>query len=119
MLVDATLVRMVLLPAFMHLLGRWNWWAPKPFVWSHDRIGLHEGEKVTVSTRFLWRGNDGFAASGMDGPMSRSSPQDGDVAMRAVDQWLRRKSENLFEQVLEFLLPCSGEAFQALAERVR
>ena len=28
-LVDATLVRMVLLPAFMHLLGRWNWWAPQ------------------------------------------------------------------------------------------
>ncbi|MBX7433040.1 MMPL family transporter [Mycobacterium sp. Y57] len=27
-LVDATLVRMVLLPAFMHLMGRWNWWAP-------------------------------------------------------------------------------------------
>jgi uncharacterized membrane protein YdfJ with MMPL/SSD domain len=48
-LVDATLVRMVLLPAFMHLLGRWNWWAPKPLVWLHDRIGLHEGEKVTVS----------------------------------------------------------------------
>ncbi len=29
-LVDATLVRMVLLPAFMHVLGSWNWWAPKP-----------------------------------------------------------------------------------------
>ena len=28
-LVDATLVRMVLLPAFMHLLGRGNWWAPE------------------------------------------------------------------------------------------
>ncbi|MET0899048.1 MAG: MMPL family transporter [Mycobacterium sp.] len=28
-LIDATLVRMVLLPAFMHLLGRWNWWSPK------------------------------------------------------------------------------------------
>lgn len=28
-LVDATLVRMVLLPAFMHLLGWWNWWSPK------------------------------------------------------------------------------------------
>ncbi len=27
-LVDATLVRMVLVPAFMHLMGRWNWWAP-------------------------------------------------------------------------------------------
>ncbi len=31
-LVDATLVRMVLMPAFMHMLGRWNWWAPKPLV---------------------------------------------------------------------------------------
>lgn len=27
-LVDATLVRMVLLPAYMKLLGRFNWWAP-------------------------------------------------------------------------------------------
>ena len=27
-LVDATLVRMVLVPAFMRILGRWNWWAP-------------------------------------------------------------------------------------------
>jgi RND superfamily putative drug exporter len=44
------LVRMVLLPAFMHLLGRWSWWAPKPLVGVHDRIGVHEGEKVTVST---------------------------------------------------------------------
>jgi putative drug exporter of the RND superfamily len=33
-LVDATLVRMVLLPAFMHLLGRWNWWAPRVFARS-------------------------------------------------------------------------------------
>ena len=49
-LVDATLVRMVLLPASMHVLGRWNWWAPKPLVWLHDRIGLREGEKVSEST---------------------------------------------------------------------
>ena len=27
-LVDATLVRMVLVPAFMHVMGEWNWWAP-------------------------------------------------------------------------------------------
>jgi len=49
-LVDATLVRMVLLPAFMHVLGRWNWWAPKPLVWLHDRIGLREGETLTERT---------------------------------------------------------------------
>jgi RND superfamily putative drug exporter len=25
-LLDATLIRMVLVPAFMHLAGEWNWW---------------------------------------------------------------------------------------------
>lgn len=41
-LADATLVRMGLVPAFMHLLGRWNWWAPKPLARLHERIGLRE-----------------------------------------------------------------------------
>ncbi|WAC92804.1 MMPL family transporter [Mycobacterium sp. Aquia_213] len=41
--VDATLVRMVLVPAFMHVMGRWNWWAPRPLVWLHQRIGISEG----------------------------------------------------------------------------
>jgi RND superfamily putative drug exporter len=36
-LVDATVVRMVLLLAFMHLLGRWNWWAPAPLTRLHAR----------------------------------------------------------------------------------
>jgi RND superfamily putative drug exporter len=40
-LMDATLVRMVLVPAFMQLMGRWNWWAPKPLARLHDRIGLN------------------------------------------------------------------------------
>lgn len=50
-LVDATLVRMVLLPVSMHLLGRWNWWAPTPLARLHDRIGIDEGEarQVTVT----------------------------------------------------------------------
>ena len=43
-LVDATLVRMVLLPAFMHVLGRVNWWAPRPLAWLHRRIGISEAE---------------------------------------------------------------------------
>lgn len=41
-LVDATLVRMVLVPAFMHLLGRWNWWAPAPLARLHQRLGISE-----------------------------------------------------------------------------
>ena len=28
--VDATIVRLVLVPAAMELLGRWNWWLPAP-----------------------------------------------------------------------------------------
>jgi putative drug exporter of the RND superfamily len=39
---DATLVRMVLVPAFMHVMGRWNWWAPKPLAWLHERFGISE-----------------------------------------------------------------------------
>jgi putative drug exporter of the RND superfamily len=41
-LVDATLVRMVLVPAFMHALGRWSWWAPKPLMRLHERLGISE-----------------------------------------------------------------------------
>ncbi|HEY3504066.1 MAG TPA: MMPL family transporter [Actinocatenispora sp.] len=43
-LVDATLVRGVLVPAFMRLAGRANWWAPKPLRWLHSRIGLSESD---------------------------------------------------------------------------
>lgn len=43
-LVDATLVRVMLLPAFMHVLGRGNWWAPKPLVRIHRRFGIGEAK---------------------------------------------------------------------------
>ena len=42
--VDATLVRGALVPAFMRLAGRWNWWAPAPLRRLHDRFGLAEAE---------------------------------------------------------------------------
>jgi RND superfamily putative drug exporter len=41
-LADASLVRMLLVPAFMHVLGRWNWWSPKPLARLHQRIGFSE-----------------------------------------------------------------------------
>ena len=40
--VDATLVRCVLVPATMTLLGQANWWAPAPLRRLHHRFGLHE-----------------------------------------------------------------------------
>ena len=41
-LMDATVVRGVLVPAFMRLAGRWNWWAPRPLARLHERFGLSE-----------------------------------------------------------------------------
>ncbi|WP_327000414.1 MMPL family transporter [Dactylosporangium sp. NBC_01737] len=41
-LIDATVVRCLLVPATMTLLGRWNWWAPAPLRRLHRRIGLKE-----------------------------------------------------------------------------
>jgi uncharacterized membrane protein YdfJ with MMPL/SSD domain len=42
-LVDAFVVRTLLVPSLMTLLGRWNWWAPAPLRRLHGRIGLREG----------------------------------------------------------------------------
>lgn len=41
-LVDATLVRLVLVPAFMRVMGRWNWWAPRPLRELHRKFGISE-----------------------------------------------------------------------------
>jgi uncharacterized membrane protein YdfJ with MMPL/SSD domain len=41
-LVDAFVVRSLLVPALMGLLGKWNWWAPMPLRRLHDRIGFSE-----------------------------------------------------------------------------
>jgi len=39
---DATVVRMLLVPATMKLMGRWNWWSPAPLRRLHDRFGQAE-----------------------------------------------------------------------------
>ncbi|MEV0298831.1 MMPL family transporter [Nocardia sp. NPDC050710] len=41
-LADATIIRGLLAPALMRLLGPLNWWAPKPLARLHARIGLSE-----------------------------------------------------------------------------
>ena len=45
-LMDATLVRGILVPAFMRLMGKANWWAPRPLAALHERFGLSEAETV-------------------------------------------------------------------------
>lgn len=39
-LIDATIVRLLLVPATMTLLGRFNWWAPRPLRRLHRRIAI-------------------------------------------------------------------------------
>ena len=55
-LIDATIIRALLVPSLMELLGRWNWWAPKPLRRLHWRIGLSEtppdaGRNPSAGTR--------------------------------------------------------------------
>ena len=45
-LIDATVVRALLVPATMKLLGRWNWWAPAPLARWWDRHGFREGAEA-------------------------------------------------------------------------
>jgi uncharacterized membrane protein YdfJ with MMPL/SSD domain len=41
-LIDASIVRALLVPSLMELLGRWNWWSPRPLRRLHARIGVGE-----------------------------------------------------------------------------
>ncbi len=47
-IVDATVVRALLVPATMRLMGRWNWWAPAPLARFWARHGIREGDERVV-----------------------------------------------------------------------
>ena len=42
--VDATIIRVLLVPATMRLMGRWNWWAPGVLGRLADRLGFSHVE---------------------------------------------------------------------------
>ena len=45
-LLDAFVVRTLLVPSLMALLGKWNWWSPRPLRRLHERIGIAETAAV-------------------------------------------------------------------------
>ena len=49
--IEATIVRALLVPAFMRLAGRWNWWAPSPVRRLQGRLGWVRGEPLFVDSR--------------------------------------------------------------------
>jgi uncharacterized membrane protein YdfJ with MMPL/SSD domain len=59
-LIDATIIRALLVPSLMALLGSVNWWAPRPLRRLHDRIGL---------------GEDAPSAQPQTRPLAPSAPQ--------------------------------------------
>jgi RND superfamily putative drug exporter len=43
--IDATVVRALIVPALMRLLGDLNWWAPRPLTRLYRRLGLDESAR--------------------------------------------------------------------------
>ena len=64
LLVDATVVRVLLVPATMRLLGRANWWAPRPLRRLYARYGIKEETRARA----------GAAASKADRPLAPFRP---------------------------------------------
>ena len=58
-LVDATVVRALLVPATIRLLGRVNWWAPAPMTRAYARLGMREVDEPVGRT-----GDVGHTGSG-------------------------------------------------------
>jgi uncharacterized membrane protein YdfJ with MMPL/SSD domain len=48
-LIDASIIRALLVPSLMELLGKWNWWAPRPLRRLHERIGVSEAPRAAAS----------------------------------------------------------------------
>jgi uncharacterized membrane protein YdfJ with MMPL/SSD domain len=48
-LIDATIIRALLVPSLMQLLGKWNWWAPAPLGRVHARFGISEAAPREVA----------------------------------------------------------------------
>jgi len=47
-LLDATIIRALLVPSLMAMLGTSAWWAPAPLRWLHERFGLRETHEPPV-----------------------------------------------------------------------
>ena len=61
-LVDATIVRMLLVPATMKLMGNYNWWAPAPLKRLYNRLGMGEIEHEEAESHPAHVPSSGVAA---------------------------------------------------------
>ena len=66
-LIDATIIRVLLVPAAMRLMGRWNWWAPGPLGRLADRLGFSHVEDEPDVEPPAGSGSGSSTGSGSDG----------------------------------------------------
>ena len=80
-LIDATIVRVLLVPATMRLMGRWNWWAPGPLRRFADRLGFDHVEDEPVGRRrrrrLCLRGTLAPSVDERPGTVTRLGPDSG------------------------------------------
>jgi uncharacterized membrane protein YdfJ with MMPL/SSD domain len=50
-LIDASIIRALLVPSLMELLGSRNWWAPAPLRRLYERVGLREEPPAQTSRK--------------------------------------------------------------------
>jgi RND superfamily putative drug exporter len=53
LIVDASIVRVLLVPATMRLLGRVNWYAPRPLRGLYAKYGIKEADRESPATERL------------------------------------------------------------------
>ena len=68
-LMDAFVIRGVLVPAFMKLAGEANWWAPAPLRRLHDRFGIRESDDDAGDDEWLDSGRDRDREPAVDEPV--------------------------------------------------
>ena len=56
-IIDATIVRALLVPSLMKLLGHWNWWAPRPLQRLQQRVRLEAPSSRSCRWRRGWDSN--------------------------------------------------------------
>ena len=100
-IVDATLVRMVLLPAFMHVLGTWCWWAPKSLARLHERFGISDGRAVRTAQQKRgrhrisgrqWRRQGTHFKKGEDHDKNHGRQRFSCSQRRQCDSWCARRT---------------------------
>jgi putative drug exporter of the RND superfamily len=80
-IIDATIIRAVVVPAFLRVAGDFNWWAPKPLRWLHSRIGISEALSFAVDEATTKLPHTALVAPAT-GHLPTSAPQPPDLVRR-------------------------------------